>query len=124
MGLVDTVGRGFLSLHQRVYDGTGGLIGHRVLGVPCLMLYTTGRKSGQRRANALVYAKDGDEYVVVASNGGADRPPGWLHNVRANPEVDIRVGRQATKGQARIVERDDAEYPKLWQLVNDHNRHR
>ena len=69
-------------------------------------------------------AKDGSDYVVVASNGGSDKAPGWLHNVKAKPEVEIRVGRQVSPGRARIVESGDADYPRLWQLVNDHNHHR
>jgi len=114
----------FLRLHQAVYEGTGGAIGHRAIGVPSLLLYTTGRKSGQRRTNALVYAKDGSDYVVVASNGGSDQAPGWLHNARANPDVEIRVGRRLSTAKARIVESGDADYPRLWQLVNDKNHHR
>jgi deazaflavin-dependent oxidoreductase (nitroreductase family) len=124
MGLVETVGHGFLSLHQSVYEATGGVIGHRALGVPCLLLYTTGRKSGTRRTNALVYAKDGSDYVVVPSNGGSDRAPGWLHNVRANPDVEIRVGRPLSPAKARIVESADPDHTRLWRLVNDHNHRR
>jgi deazaflavin-dependent oxidoreductase (nitroreductase family) len=124
MGLVETIGTKFLGVHQAIYESTGGRIGHRMIGVPCLLLYTTGRKSGQRRTNALVYAREGSDYVVVASNGGADRAPGWLHNVRADPNVEIRVGPNLSPAKARIVEKGDADYPKLWQLVNDKNHHR
>lgn len=62
-----------LRLHQAIYEATGGVIGHRLIGVPTLLLTTTGRRTGDRRTAALVYAKDADgSLVVVASNGGAD----------------------------------------------------
>jgi deazaflavin-dependent oxidoreductase (nitroreductase family) len=124
MGLVESVGTRFLGLHQAIYEATGGRIGHRAIGVPCLLLYTTGRKSGQRRTNALVYAKEGSDFVVVASNGGADRAPGWFHNVRADPAVEIRVGRDLSAAKARVVEQGDPDYPRLWKLVNDRNHRR
>jgi len=124
MSLADTVGHQVLKVHQRVYEGTGGRIGHRVLGVPCLLLYTTGRRSGQRRTNALVYAKDGSEYVVVASAGGSDKAPGWYHNVKASQDVEYRIGPQLHQGKARVIERGDPDYERLWRLVNDKNRHR
>jgi deazaflavin-dependent oxidoreductase (nitroreductase family) len=82
-----------LRIHQAVYEGTRGLIGHRILlGMPALMLRTTGRKSGLTRTNALVYGKDGDRLMVVASNGGHRRPPAWLLNLEANPDVEVQVG--------------------------------
>ena len=123
-GPVEAVGRAFLKFHQGVYDGTGGLIGHRMLVVPCLLLRSTGRRSGQQRTAALVYAKDGDDFVVVASNGGTDRPPGWYFNVKEKPEVEVQVGRYTTPATARVVEKGDADYERLWRLANDNNRHR
>ena len=65
-----------LRVHAFIYEHTDGLIGHRVLGVPCLMLRTTGRKTGQTRTNSLVYAEDGGRYLVVASKGGSPKGPG------------------------------------------------
>ena len=79
------IGLWLLHLHQAVYEATDGRAGHRLLGVPCLLLGTTGRRTGKRRTSALVYARDGEEYLVVASLGGADRAPAWLHNVRLDP---------------------------------------
>jgi deazaflavin-dependent oxidoreductase (nitroreductase family) len=95
-----------------------------MIGVPTLLLRTTGRRSGATRTNALVYARDGDDYLVVASNGGSDQPPAWLHNLRANPGVEIQVGRERRKGTARVVERSDPECDRLWQIVNENNRDR
>lgn len=113
-----------LALHQRIYQGTGGRLGHRLIGVPCLLLGTTGRKSGAARTSALVYARDGADYLLVASNGGADRPPGWLFNIEAKAEVQIQVGRSTRSARATVVNSGDGEYPRLWQAVNDNNHGR
>lgn len=115
---------GFLKVHQGIYEGTGGLIGHRMIGVPCLLLRSTGRRTGKQRSAALVYAKDGDDFVVVPSNGGADQPPGWFFNVKEKPAVEVQVGRRTSPASARVVERGDQDYERLWRLVNDNNRGR
>jgi len=114
----------FLRLHEEIYTRTDGRIGHRMIGVPTLLLRTTGRRSGATRTNGLVYARDGDDHLVVASNGGADRPPAWLHNLRANPGVEIQVGRERRRGTARVVEPSDPDYERLWRIVNENNRDR
>jgi deazaflavin-dependent oxidoreductase (nitroreductase family) len=113
-----------LRLHQELYTRTDGRLGHGMLGVPALLLRTTGRRSGATRTNALVYARDGDDYLVVASNGGADRPPAWLHNLKADPHVEIQIGRERRPGTATVVEPSDPSYQRLWKLVNEHNRDR
>jgi F420H(2)-dependent quinone reductase len=113
-----------LKLHGEIYQRTDGRVGHRMVGVPTLLLRSTGRRSGAIRTNALVYARDGADYLVVASKGGADTPPAWLHNVRAKPEVEIQVGRERQGGVARIVEASDPDYARLWKLVNQNNKDR
>ena len=113
-----------LKLHEQIYKRTGGRLGHRMVGVPTLLLETTGRRSGKTRTNALVYARDGEDYLVVASNGGSDQPPAWLYNLRAHPDVGIQIGRERRPGTARVVEASDPEYERLWKLVNDNNRDR
>jgi F420H(2)-dependent quinone reductase len=113
-----------LSVHQWLYSRSGGRIGHRLIGVPALLLRTTGRKSGMVRTSALVYAKDGDSYLLVASNGGADRPPGWLFNIQAQPKVEIQVARCTTSATATVVKAGDPGYPRLWKAVNDNNHGR
>lgn len=114
----------FLRFHQAVYLRTDGRLGHRLIGVPSLVLRTTGRRSGQVRAAVLAYGEDPAGYVVVASNGGQDQPPAWLHNVAAEPAVGIQVGRLRTPGHARVVEADDPDYARLWTLVNQVNHGR
>ena len=95
-----------------------------MLGVPCLLLRTTGRRTGRSRTSALVYARDGADYVVVASLGGSDRAPAWLHNVRADPHVGVQVGRERFPAVATVLERGTADYARLWRSVNDVNRSR
>ncbi|MCA1676418.1 MAG: nitroreductase family deazaflavin-dependent oxidoreductase [Actinobacteria bacterium] len=112
---------GALHLHQAIYDVTDGRVGHRLLGVPCLLLRTTGRRTGKRRTAALVYARDGEDYLVVGSLGGADRAPGWLHNVRARPQVGVQVKRDRFPAVAHVIDRGDDGYDRLWRLVNENN---
>jgi F420H(2)-dependent quinone reductase len=110
-----------LRVHEKLYKATDGRIGHRLLGVPALLLSTTGRRSGVRRTNGLIYAPDGADYLVVASNAGRDKPPAWLLNLEAKPEVEIQVGRQRQKGSSRAVEPSDPDYARLWKIVNENN---
>jgi deazaflavin-dependent oxidoreductase (nitroreductase family) len=113
-----------LKLHEQIYKRTGGRLGHRMVGVPTLLLDTTGRRSGKTRTNALVYARDGEDYLVVASNGGSDQPPAWLYNLRAHPDVGIQIGRERRAGTARVLDASDSDYERLWKIVNDNNRDR
>jgi deazaflavin-dependent oxidoreductase (nitroreductase family) len=113
-----------LRVHQRIYQASGGAVGHRLIGVPALLLRTTGRKTGLTRTSALVYARDGDAYLVVPSNGGADQPPGWLANLRAQPNVEIQIGRRSLPATATVVEPGHPDHERLWQLVNANNHHR
>jgi deazaflavin-dependent oxidoreductase (nitroreductase family) len=113
-----------LRVHDEVYKRSGGRIGHKVLGVPTLLLSSTGRRSGKARVNSLVYARDGADYLLVASKGGAENHPGWLHNISSEPNVEIQVGRDKMKGVAKIVRPSDADYQRLWKIVNDSNSDR
>ena len=127
MGRTDVATRvvlALLRLHQAVYERSDGRVGHGMLGVPCLLLRTTGRRTGRTRTSALVYARDGGDYVVVASLGGSDHPPAWFHNVQAEPVVGVQVGRRRFAAVAAVVERGDDDYPRLWRAVNEVNRGR
>jgi F420H(2)-dependent quinone reductase len=112
---------GVLRVHQAVYEATGGRIGHRLLGVPTLLLRTTGRRTGRTRTAALVYAKDGESYVVVASKGGADVSPGWFLNAKDNPEVEVQLGRSRSPATAEPIEKGSGDYDRLWTLLNQKN---
>ena len=114
-----------LRAHDVVYRKTNGWIGHRALmGMPTLLLHTVGAKTGKARSTALTYARDGDDYLIVASKAGDPRAPGWYHNLKANPEVEINVGPKRFAVTARPVLPDDHDYARLWQIVNDNNSNR
>ena len=111
-----------LRVHDMLYQATNGWIGHRFPGVPpSLLLHSVGAKTGAPRTNALTYAKDGDSYLIVASNAGAKRYPAWYHNLKAHPDVEINVGPRRLAVTARIVGPDDADYDRLWRIADDNN---
>jgi deazaflavin-dependent oxidoreductase (nitroreductase family) len=111
-----------LSIHDKIYQGTNGRIGHRLpFAPPNLLLRSTGAKTGAARTNSLTYAKDGEDYLIVASNGGARRYPAWYHNLRANPNVEINVGPKRFAVTARIVGPDDADYARLFRIADENN---
>ena len=124
MSLSSTLFSTTLRVHAAVYERTDGLIGHRLLGVPTLMLRTTGRRSGQTRTNSLVYARDGERWLIVPSKGGADTPPAWLLNLRADPTAEVQIARTRTPVTATEIGHDDPDFPRLWKLVNDKNGQR
>jgi len=112
-----------LRAHDTVYRRTNGLIGRRLPGfAPALLLHTVGAKTGQARTTTLSYANDGNDYLIVASKGGAPTAPGWYFNLKKQPDVEINVGRRRFPVRARIVTPDDADYPRLWDIVNRNNR--
>ena len=113
-----------LRLHEKLYKASDGRVGHKMIGVPTLLLRTTGRRSGATRTNGLVYASDGKDYLVVPSNGGADKPPAWLHNLKANPDVQVQIGRERQQGTGAVVEPSDPSYERLWKIVNENNKDR
>jgi F420H(2)-dependent quinone reductase len=113
-----------LRLHERLYKATDGRVGHKMIGVPTLLLRSTGARSGETRTNALVYARDGADYLVVASNGGADKDPAWIFNLRADPEVEIQIGRERQKASARILGPADTDYERLWKIADEENHKR
>ena len=79
-------------LHTFIYRATGGRLGDRIVGAPVLLLTTTGRKTDRRHTIPLLYLEDGENFVVVASNGGAPRHPAWWLNLRADPEANVEIG--------------------------------
>ncbi|MFN2561593.1 MAG: nitroreductase family deazaflavin-dependent oxidoreductase [Jatrophihabitans sp.] len=122
--VVKAIGVRVLKVHQLVYERSGGRIGHRLAGTRSLLLRTVGAKTGQPRTNALTYVKDGADYVVVASMGGAPRSPGWYHNLRADPDVEIQVGTRRIQVTARTVLPGDPDRERLWQLADENNEGR
>jgi len=113
-----------LRIHDAVYQSTNGWIGHRALGIPSLLLHTVGAKTGIARTASLIYARDGENYLIVASKSGDPKAPGWYHNLKANPNVEINVGPKRFGVTAKPVLPDDPDYTRLWQIVNKNNSNR
>lgn len=101
--------------HLKQYLETDGREGHIWNGVPTLLLTTTGAKSGKPLQLPLIYGKDGDNYLVVASKGGAPEHPAWYHNLDANPDVDVQVAADKFKAKARTATAE--EKPRLWETM-------
>ncbi|HZQ35389.1 MAG TPA: nitroreductase family deazaflavin-dependent oxidoreductase [Dehalococcoidia bacterium] len=101
--------------HARRYIESNGEDGHIWNGVPTLLLTTTGRSSGKPRLTPLIYGKDGDRYLIVASRGGAPDHPHWYKNLVANPEVQLQVGAERFAARARTA--NAAEKPALWRVM-------
>lgn len=93
----------YLRFHKYIYEKSDGRFGKHSNRVPALLLTTTGRKSGQARTNGLTFCRDRGDLIVVASNGGSDRPPAWLLNLQAHPQVTVRVGRSVMRATARVA---------------------
>ncbi|HEY4826734.1 MAG TPA: nitroreductase family deazaflavin-dependent oxidoreductase [Solirubrobacteraceae bacterium] len=103
--------------HVRRYRKTDGAEGHDWQGTTVLILTTTGRRSGEARSTPLIYGKHGDDYVVVASKGGAEEHPSWYLNLSGQPEVDVQVRGDRFKAHARTAA--DDEKPELWRMMAD-----
>jgi deazaflavin-dependent oxidoreductase (nitroreductase family) len=86
---------------------------------PLLLLTHRGARSGTRRTNPLAYFRDGDDYVIVASKGGAETNPDWYHNLLAEPSATIEVGTDAIDVTARPA--DEEERGRLWAMITAAN---
>ncbi|MDX1887294.1 nitroreductase family deazaflavin-dependent oxidoreductase [Mycolicibacterium sp. 120270] len=122
MTLAEKVAGQIFRLHDKVYQRTNGWVGHRLLILPSLLLHTVGAKTGKPRTTSLTYARDGDDYLVVASNGGAPRSPGWYHNLKANPNAEINVGPRRFAVTATPVLPGDPDRERLWRIVTKYNK--
>jgi deazaflavin-dependent oxidoreductase (nitroreductase family) len=103
--------------HVRRYQQTDGEVGYLWNGAPTLLLTTNGRRSGAPRTSALIFGRDRDDYLVVASMGGAPRHPQWYLNLTSQPEAEIQVRAERIPVVARTAA--PAEKPRLWRIVND-----
>lgn len=111
LGFWRAVGR----VHRTVYEMSGGRLGDSLQGIPHLLLTTTGRRSGERRTVPLSYLPDGDRFVLIASNGGSDRPPAWWLNLMKAPQARVQVGPRLLDVEA--AEARGAERERLWPLA-------
>jgi deazaflavin-dependent oxidoreductase (nitroreductase family) len=106
---------GWVAKHIHEYVESDGEQGHTWKGVPTLLITTRGRKSGKLHRSALIYGRDGDSYLIVASKGGAPNHPAWFLNLRDNPEVELQVGAEKFTARARIATPE--EKPRLWETM-------
>lgn len=106
---------GFMQDHIRRYLATGGEDGHLMNGFPCLVLTTTGKKSGEQRQAAVIYGKHGNSYVIIASKGGSDTPPAWFVNLAASGRGHIQVKADKMDVTMRVAE--GAEREELWGMM-------
>ena len=105
--------------HVRRYRETDGEYGHDwTRGSPTLLLTTKGRRTGEPRTTPLVYGRHGDDYLVVASKGGADEPPQWFRNLEASPEAEVQVLADKFRARARVAAPD--EHEEMWREMVSH----
>ena len=98
--------------HTFWYRATGVALGSRLKGMPVLLLTTTGRKSGRPRTTPLMYLEDGEDMVVIASNSGDDRDPGWWRNLKAHPAATIQLQRE--RRSVRAERASAGEKARIW----------
>jgi deazaflavin-dependent oxidoreductase (nitroreductase family) len=103
--------------HVRRYQETDGEVGYLWNGAPILLLTTSGRKTGLPRTTALIHGRDGDDYLVVASMGGAPMNPNWYENLVRNPAAEVQVRADRMPVTARTAGED--EKPRLWRIVTE-----
>lgn len=104
--------RDWVAEHAQRYLATNGEDGHLWRGVPTLALTTIGRKTGTPRRTMLIYGRDGDNYLLVASQGGAPQHPQWYQNLVAQPEVGVQVLAERFTARARTATPE--EKARLW----------
>lgn len=116
VNIKDVVARAVTNAHVEVFRRTNGRIGRSVMGMPAVMITTTGRKTGKRRTTMLTMPlHDDDTVVLVASYGGDSRHPQWFLNLRDNPEVEIVLEGHRRAMRARIASAEEKE--QLWPRV-------
>ena len=110
---IAAIQRAVTRLHASLFQATGGRVGGSIPGTgPVLLLSANGRKTGRERTVPLLYLSDGEDLVIVASNGGTASHPTWWLNLRANPVATVDVGDKRLRVEAR--EADPVEKARLW----------
>jgi len=99
------------------FRANGGKVSGMFAKAPLVLLTTTGAKSGRARTTPVVFTRDGDNVVVIASKGGAPSHPAWYHNLVANPDVTVELPAETYSARARIAEGEERE--RLWRAQAD-----
>lgn len=107
--------RFFTNMHIALYRRTNGAIGSRMGGRSLLLLTTIGRKSGQERTTPLLYMEDGNDYILIASYGGAPQDPQWFRNLVENPQAKIQIGSKVIDVTTRKA--NPEERSRIWPIV-------
>jgi F420H(2)-dependent quinone reductase len=102
-------------VHSGVYRATGGKLLGRMGKNPILLLNTVGQKSGKKRTTPLLYVMDGEDFVIIASKGGAPSHPAWYLNLMSTPDATVEVGDREVRVKAKEV--DGEEKIRLWQMM-------
>ena len=110
--------RGWVAGQVELYEGSGGTDGLtlRDTGLPVIIVTHRGRKTGATRKTPLMRAVYGNSYILVASQGGAPKLPVWYHNLKAEPNVEIRDRTEVYSMRVREVV-DPAERKRLWEIA-------
>lgn len=101
--------------HMNRYLETDGEDGHIWRGVPTLLLTTLGRSSGEQRMLPLIYGKDGDDHIIIASKGGHADHPAWFLNLEASNGVSVQVAADKFSATAEVVE--GADRARIWDMM-------
>ena len=101
--------------HVRKYEETGGKIGHDWNGASCLILHTIGSRTGKTRKFPLIYGRDGNDYLIVASKGGAPTNPGWYGNLVKHTDIEIQVRDRVIPVRAHTATAKDKA--RLWPIM-------
>ena len=101
--------------HMNRYLETNGEDGHIWRGVPTLLLTTLGRSSGEQRMLPLIYGKDGDDHIIIASKGGHADHPAWFLNLEASNGVSVQVAADKFSATAEVVE--GADRARNWDMM-------
>lgn len=102
-------------IYTGLYRLTNGKIGGTIVGLKVLLLTTTGRKTGRQRTKPLCYFVEGQDVVIIASNGGADKHPAWFLNLKSDPRVGVRINGAQFPATAEVS--DPKTRQKLWQKL-------
>jgi deazaflavin-dependent oxidoreductase (nitroreductase family) len=121
--LAARIGNAVVGLNTRVYRLSGGRLGNKIKGAPVLLIDHVGRKSGTSRTAPVLYMRDGENLVIVASRGGSDATPAWWLNLQANPRTSVQIGSVQRQVVAREATPDEKQrlWPGLTQMFPDYD---
>jgi F420H(2)-dependent quinone reductase len=110
------------AFHRVLFETTNGVLGRRLVGNDMLLLTTHGRRTGEAHTVPLLYLREGERLLVIASYGGRDRHPQWYLNLLADPSVSARIGRRNVALTARTASPSEREvwWPKVVAAYGDY----